>query len=44
MTSKMTILLMTGIWLGLLIDLSFIEAPLKFKAPEITIELGFEIG
>lgn len=32
------------LWLGLLIGLAFIEAPLKFQAPGITIPLGLGIG
>ena len=31
-------------WLGALIAISFIEAPLKFTAPGITIPLGLGIG
>lgn len=33
-----------GLWLGLIIGISLIEAPLKFAAPGITIELGLGIG
>ena len=32
------------IWLGLILGISFIEAPLKFQAPGITIPLGLGIG
>lgn len=32
------------IWFGLIGGLSFIEAPLKFQAPNITLELGLGIG
>ncbi|RSD11798.1 hypothetical protein [Amycolatopsis eburnea] len=31
-------------WLGLVIGISFIEAPLKFRAPGVTIPLGLGIG
>ncbi|GAA3960479.1 hypothetical protein [Gordonia caeni] len=31
-------------WLGLVVAISFIEAPLKFQAPGITIPLGLGIG
>ncbi|NBH06186.1 hypothetical protein GTY80_23435 [Amycolatopsis sp. SID8362] len=31
-------------WLGMLIGISFIEAPLKFRAPGVTIPLGLGIG
>jgi len=33
-----------GIWLGLVIAISFIETPLKFRAPEITLVRGLGIG
>ena len=33
-----------AVWLGLLIGISLIEAPLKFTAPGITIPLGLGIG
>ncbi len=42
--NKFFLLLIIGIWLGLLIGLSFIEAPLKFQAPGITQKLGLGIG
>lgn len=32
------------IWLGMILGISFIEAPLKFQAPGITIPLGLGIG
>lgn len=32
------------LWLGFLLAISFMEAPLKFQAPNITIELGLGIG
>ncbi len=32
------------VWAGLLTGISFIEAPLKFKAPGITLALGVGIG
>jgi hypothetical protein len=32
------------VWCGLIIGLSFIETPLKFQAPEITLERGLGIG
>lgn len=31
-------------WLGLVLGISFLEAPLKFRAPGITVELGVGIG
>jgi hypothetical protein len=32
------------VWLGMVVALSFVEAPLKFKAPDITLSLGLGIG
>jgi len=38
------LLLLIGIWIGLIVGLSFIETPLKFRAPGITTQLGVGIG
>ena len=32
------------VWLGMVAAISFLEAPLKFRAPGITIQLGLGIG
>lgn len=32
------------VWLGLVVGISLIEAPLKFRAPGITLALGLGIG
>lgn len=32
------------IWLGMVLAISFLEAPLKFRAPGVTIALGLGIG
>ncbi|GGL44745.1 hypothetical protein [Nocardia jinanensis] len=32
------------LWLGMVLAISFLEAPLKFRAPGITTELGLGIG
>ena len=37
-------LIVPSLWLGLIIGLSLIEAPLKFTAPGITTPLGLGIG
>ncbi|MDO5663514.1 MAG: hypothetical protein Q4G40_12525 [Brachybacterium sp.] len=37
-------LILPALWMGLIIGLSFIEAPLKFQAPGITTPLGLGIG
>lgn len=36
--------LIPGLWLGFILGISFLEAPLKFRAPGITRELGLGIG
>lgn len=38
------VLALTFIWLGMVTAISFIEAPLKFQAPGVTIPLGLGIG
>lgn len=42
--ARALMLLLPAIWLGLIIGISLIEAPLKFAAPGITIPLGLGIG
>ncbi|MGW0005778.1 hypothetical protein [Nocardia grenadensis] len=32
------------LWLGMVLAISFLEAPLKFRAPGVTTELGLAIG
>ena len=32
------------VWLGMVLAISFIEAPLKFRAPGVTLQLGLGIG
>lgn len=32
------------VWLGMVLAISFLEAPLKFRAPGITVPLGVGIG
>ncbi|WLQ34225.1 hypothetical protein P8A18_12600 [Streptomyces castrisilvae] len=34
----------TFVWLGMVLAISFIEAPLKFRAPGVTIPIGLGIG
>lgn len=42
--ARALMLVLPAIWIGLIIGISFIEAPLKFTAPGITIPLGLGIG
>jgi hypothetical protein len=34
----------TYIWLGMVLAISFLEAPLKFRAPGVTLQIGLGIG
>jgi len=34
----------TFVWLGMVLAISFLEAPLRFRAPGVTIPLGLGIG
>lgn len=34
----------TFLWLGMVLAISFLEAPLKFRAPEVTLRIGLGIG
>jgi hypothetical protein len=33
-----------GVWLGMVLAISFLEAPLKFRAPGVTLAVGLGIG
>ncbi len=34
----------TFVWLGMVLAISFLETPLKFRAPEVTVRIGLGIG
>jgi len=34
----------TFVWLGMVLAISFLEAPLKFRAPGVTLRIGLSIG
>jgi hypothetical protein len=34
----------TFVWLGMVVAISFVEAPLKFRAPGVTVRVGLGIG
>jgi hypothetical protein len=34
----------TFLWLGMVLGISFLEAPLKFRAPGVTVQIGLGIG
>ncbi len=36
--------LATAIWIGFILGISFLEAPLKFQAPSVSLSIGLEIG
>jgi hypothetical protein len=39
-----TAVALTFVWLGMVLAISFLEAPLKFRAPGVTLQLGLGIG
>ncbi len=41
---KILVVVLTFVWVGLVLGISFLEAPLKFQAPNITLPLGLGIG
>jgi hypothetical protein len=43
-TIPIIIIAITFIWAGMICGISFLEAPLKFQAPGITLPLGLGIG
>jgi hypothetical protein len=42
--ARTALLAVPALWLGMIVGISLIEAPLKFTAPGITIPLGLGIG
>jgi hypothetical protein len=42
--SDVAILDLTFVWLGMVLAISFLEAPLKFRAPGVTLQIGLGIG
>lgn len=43
-TAAALLVAITFIWLGMVFAISFIEAPLKFRAPNVTLQIGLGIG
>ncbi|MEN0133590.1 MAG: hypothetical protein AAGC80_00495 [Rhodococcus sp. (in: high G+C Gram-positive bacteria)] len=43
-TAHAVAIAVTFIWLGMVFAISFLEAPLKFRAPGVTVQLGLGIG
>lgn len=45
MSTEMAIAVaVTFVWLGMVLAISFLEAPLKFRAPNVTLQIGLSIG
>ena len=44
MTSEATGVAATFVWLGMVVAISFLEAPLRFQAPGMTLAIGLGIG
>lgn len=43
-TAAAVLVAITFTWLGMVAAISFIEAPLKFRAPNVTLPIGLGIG
>lgn len=43
-TSSAVVGAVSFLWLGMVLAISFLEAPLKFRAPGVTLPLGLGIG
>jgi hypothetical protein len=43
-TASATAIAVTFVWLGMVLAISFLEAPLKFRAPHVTLQIGLGIG
>ena len=43
-TASAALVALAFTWLGLVLGISFIEAPLKFRAPNVTLQIGLGIG
>lgn len=43
-TADAALLAVASLWLGMVLAISFVEAPLKFRAPGLTIPVGLAIG
>jgi hypothetical protein len=43
-TARYVQLLVPMLWVGMVVAISFLEAPIKFRAPGVTLPLGLGIG
>jgi hypothetical protein len=43
-TASAVAVAVTFVWLGMVVAISFLEAPLKFRAPNVTLQIGLGIG
>ncbi|MFD6398897.1 hypothetical protein [Nocardia sp. NPDC060249] len=43
-TMRAVAIAVTFLWLGMVLAISFLEAPLKFRAPGVTVRIGLGIG
>lgn len=43
-TAHAVAIAVTFVWLGMVVAISFVEAPLKFRAPGVTVRVGLGIG
>ena len=43
-TGTAIVVAVTFVWLGMVLAISILEAPLKFRAPNVTLQIGLGIG
>ncbi|MFV0494352.1 hypothetical protein [Mycobacterium sp.] len=43
-TTRAIEIAITFVWIGMVVAISFLEAPLKFRAPNVTLQIGLGIG
>jgi hypothetical protein len=43
-TGPAIVVAVTFVWLGMVLAISFLETPLKFRAPNVTLQIGLGIG
>jgi hypothetical protein len=43
-TGPAIVVAVTFVWLGMVLAISFLESPLKFRAPDVTMRIGLGVG
>ena len=43
-TARIVLLILMMVWAGMILGISFIATPVKFRAPSLTMPVGLEVG